>query len=85
MIGPLNTKSYNYDNIFVDQALRLVYVYIQKTNNEIETLEAKSVIQQPIMNRGVILKDCHADNDIFKVYDLQQAWKMRERSSHLQE
>ena len=49
------------------------YVYIHKANIEIDTLEAKAVFQQHILDTGVIIKAYHADNSIFKAHEWQQA------------
>ena len=44
MIGLLTTKEHRYATIFVDQASKLGYFYMYKTNSALETLEAKNVL-----------------------------------------
>ena len=46
MTGKLTSKRYKYATIFVDQASKLGYVYLQKTATVEETLEAKQSFQQ---------------------------------------
>ena len=73
MVGHLTTKRYKYATVFVDQASKLGYIYLQQTNSALEILEAKAAFQQHSLDRGVIIKAYHADNGIFKANDWQQA------------
>ena len=53
MTGKLATKRYKYATVFVDQASKLGYVYLQKTATVEETLQAKKSFQQYSWDRGV--------------------------------
>ena len=66
MVGRLTTERYKYTTVFVDQASRIGYIYIQKTNKALETLEAKAAFKQHSLDKGVIIKYYHADNSVFK-------------------
>ena len=50
MTGYLTTKKYKYATIFVDQASKLGYLYMQKTNNWFKQLKPK----QPSRNTAWI-------------------------------
>ena len=52
--------------MFVDQASRMGFVYLQKTCSAEETIEAKRAFEQYAENRGVRVRAYHADNGIFK-------------------
>ena len=69
MVGHLTTKRCKYATVFVDQASRLGYIYLQKTNIALETLEAKSTFQQHNLDKGVIIKANYANNGVFKATD----------------
>ena len=73
--GRSTTKRYKYAIVFVDQASRLGYVYLQKTNTAFETLEAKASFQQHSLEIVIVIKTYHADNGIFRSNDWQQACK----------
>ena len=66
MTRKLTIKRYKYTTIFVDQPSKIGYIYLQKTNIAIETLEAKVAFQQHNMDKCVVIKAYHADNTIFK-------------------
>ncbi|GFH52929.1 hypothetical protein CTEN210_09405 [Chaetoceros tenuissimus] len=66
MTGILTTKRYKYATVFVDQASRLGYVYLQKTANVEETLEAKLAFELYSEHRGVKIQAYHADNGVFR-------------------
>ena len=68
MKGYLINKRYKYITIFLDYAPKLGYVYMRKTKNAIDTLEAKLAFQQHNMERGIIIKDYPADIEIFKAH-----------------
>ena len=61
--------------MFVDRASRLGYVYLQKTNTAFETLEAKEAFHQLFLDRGVVIRAYHSNNDIFRSNDWQKACK----------
>ena len=52
--------------MFVDQASRMGFIYLQKTCSAEETIEAKRAFEQYAENRGVRVQAYHADNGIFK-------------------
>ena len=52
--------------MFVDQASRMGFLYLQKTCSAEETIEAKRAFEQYAENRGVRVQAYRADNGIFK-------------------
>jgi hypothetical protein len=67
MIGFLTKKRYKYATVYVDQASRLTFTYLQKTATADETLEGKKAFEAFAATRGVNkIKAYHADNGIFK-------------------
>ena len=66
MMGFLTRQRYKYATVFVDQASRMGFVYLQKTCSAEETIEAKRAFEQYAENRGVKVQAYHADNGIFK-------------------
>ena len=66
MVGFLTRQRYKYATVFVDQASRMGFVYLQKTCTAEETIEAKRAFEQYAENRGVKVQAYHADNGIFK-------------------
>ena len=66
MTGKLTTKRYKYATVFVDQATRLGYVYLQTTADADETIKAKRSFEEYASQRGVQIKAYHADNGIFR-------------------
>ena len=68
MTGKLTTKRYKYATVFVDQASRLGYVYLQKTATAEETLLAKDAFERYAKDNGVEVRAYHADNGIFKAH-----------------
>ena len=66
MVGFLTRQCYKYATVFVDQASRMGFVYLQKTCSAEETIEAKRAFEQYAENRGVRVQAYHADNGIFK-------------------
>ena len=66
MVGFLMRQRYKYATVFVDQASRMGFVYLQKTCSAEETIEAKRAFEQYAENRGVRVQAYHADNGIFK-------------------
>ena len=53
MTGFLTKQHYRYATVFVDQATRLGYVYLQKSATAEETILAKQAFEQFAANRGV--------------------------------
>ena len=68
MTGKLTTKRYKYATVFVDQASRLGYVYLQKTASAEETLLAKYAFERYAADRGVTIRAYHADNGVFRAH-----------------
>jgi hypothetical protein len=68
MIGFLTTSRYKYSTIYVDQASRLSFVYLQKTATADETLKGKEAFELYAKERGVTVQAYHADNGIFKAH-----------------
>ena len=66
MVGFLTKQCYKYATVFVDQASRMGFVYLQKTCSAEETIEAKRAFEQYAENRGVRVQAYHTDNGIFK-------------------
>ena len=69
MTGFLTRKRYRYATVFVDQASRMGYVYLQKTASAEETIKAKHAFEKFSEMRGIAIKAYHADNGIFKAND----------------
>ena len=66
MVGFLTRQRYKYTTVFVDQASRMGFMYLQKTCSAEETIEAKRAFEQYSENRGVRVQAYHADTGIFK-------------------
>ena len=59
-------QRYKYATVFVDQASRIGFLYLQKTCSAEETIEAKRAFEHYAANRGVRVQAYHADSGIFK-------------------
>ena len=66
MTGILTTKRYVYATVFVDQYSRIGYVHLQKTQEVVETIEAKEAFERFAATHGVKVENYHADNGIFR-------------------
>ena len=66
MVGFLMKQRYKYATVFIDQASRMGFVYLQKTCSAEESIEAKRAFEQYAANRGVRVQAYYADNGIFK-------------------
>ena len=66
MCGILTTKQYKCATVYVDQASKLGFVWIQKTAAAMDTVEGKKVFKKYARDRGVQIRHYHADNGIFK-------------------
>lgn len=64
MTGKLSTKRYKYATVYVNQARRLSYVFLQKTAMAEETLKGQQAWENA-REHGVTVKVYHADNGIF--------------------
>ena len=67
MTGFLTKQCYHYILVFIDQATRLGYVYLQKSATAEETILAKQAFEHFAANHGITqIKAYHADNGILK-------------------
>ena len=57
MTGILTKQRYQFSMVYVDQATRLGYVYLQKTASAEETLEGKEAFERYSMSHGVHLRN----------------------------
>jgi hypothetical protein len=64
--GKLTTKRYKYATVFVDQYSGFSYVYLQKSPDAEETIQAKKAFEETAKQHGVEVKAYHADNGIFR-------------------
>lgn len=64
--GFLTKERYKYATVFVDQATRLGFVYLQKTATAEETIKAKQAFEHYAATCGISVRAYHADNGIFK-------------------
>ena len=65
MTGVLTTNRHMYATIYVDQASKLGYTYLQKTASAEETLEGKRSFELFALRHGIRVQSYHADNGIF--------------------
>ena len=66
LTGILTTQRYRYATIYVDQATRYGYVFLQKTATAEETLKGKKAFEQHAHSMGITIRGYHADNGIFR-------------------
>ena len=66
MTGKLTTKRYRYATVYVDQASRYGYVYLQKSPDAVETVMGKRSFESHMESLGVSVKAYQADNGIFR-------------------
>ena len=66
MTGALTNRRYKYATVYVDQASRLSYTYLQKTASAEETIKGKIAFELFARSQGVSIKGYHADNGIFR-------------------
>ena len=62
----MTTKRYNYATVYVDQASKFGFVYLQKSAIAEETLQSKRAFESFAAHHGVRILAYHADNGIFK-------------------
>ena len=79
MVGFLIRQRYKYATVFVDQASRMGFVYLQKTCSAEETIEAKRAFERYAEHRGVIVRAYHADNGIFKAKKWVEECQLRKQ------
>jgi len=73
MTGNPTTARYKYATVFVDQATRFTFTYLQKRASTEETLEAKKEFERVARSHGVMIQAYHADNGIFKAHGWVEA------------
>ena len=79
MVGFLTKQGYKYATVFMDQASRMEFVYLQKTCSAEETIEAKRAFEQYAENRGVRIQAYNTDNGIFKAKKWIEECQQREQ------
>ena len=79
MVGFLTRQRYKYATVFVDQASRMGFVYLQKTCSAEETIEAKRAFERYAEHRGVTVRAYHADNGIFKAKKWVEECQLRKQ------
>ena len=68
--GWLTRQRYSCATIFVDQYSDLTFVYLQRSTNADETLDAKEAFERYAYQHGVKIRHYHADNGRFN----ENAW-----------
>ena len=63
--GQLTRERYMAATIFVDQYLRLIYIYFMKNISSDETIQAKMAFEVYAAHHGVKFKHYHCDNGRF--------------------
>ena len=66
LTGILTTKRYLYATVYVDQATKFGFVYLQKSATAEETLQSKRAFESVAHQHGVTIRAYHADNGIFR-------------------
>ena len=66
MTDILTTNIYKYTTVFVDHFSRYSYMQLQKTISAEETLEGKHFFERMSESHGIIIKQYHVDNGIFR-------------------
>ena len=62
----LTTKGYKYAIVFVDHFSRYSYMHLQYTASFKETVEVKHVFESMLASHGIIIKQYHYGNGIFR-------------------
>ena len=65
-VGFLMKQHYKYRTVFVDEASRMGFVFLQNTCSAEETIEAKRAFEQYAESQRVRVHAYHADNGILK-------------------
>ena len=68
MTGILTVQRYKYATVYVDQASKLGYTYLQKTATADETIKGKIAFELYARSHGVKVRGYHADNGIFRAH-----------------
>ena len=66
MTGKLTIARYRYATIYVDQATKYGFVYLQKTASAAETLKGKQAWELHAKGMGIYIRAYHADNGVFR-------------------
>jgi hypothetical protein len=67
--GALTTKRYKHATVLsIDHYSDLSFVYLQKTTDADETLEAKKAFEQFAASHGVYILHYNADNGVFRAH-----------------
>ena len=69
MAGFLTKERYTYATDFLDHNSNLYYVHLQKSTSAKYTLEAKEAFERFSRQRGVLIRNYHADNGTFTAND----------------
>jgi hypothetical protein len=69
--GILTLGRYKVATVFVNHYSRLGYVNMQKDSSSLDTLKAKHAWELFARERGIVIKNYHADNGRF----VDNAWK----------
>ena len=64
--GIINTKIYNYTTVFLDHLPRYSYMKLHHTASCEDTLEGKYEFGRMAASHGIIIKQYHDDNGIFR-------------------
>jgi hypothetical protein len=68
--GILTLGRYKIATVFVDHDSQLGYIHLQKDSSSLETLKAKHAWELFVRERGIVIKNYHADNGRF----VDNAW-----------
>ena len=63
--GRLTRKHYKIATVFVDQASKLGYIYVQQSTDAAATIQAKQAFEAYARALGIEIKHYHAENSIF--------------------
>ena len=77
MAGFITSKRYTVATVFVDQATRYGYVYLQSSTAADETLLAKRAFEDHCKKMGVTVQSYHADNGIFASQEWRSSCSMQ--------
>ena len=81
MTGKLTTKRYRYVTVFVDQASRLGFVFLQASADTEETVMAKRAFEEYARQNGINhISSYHADNGIFRANKWMEACRRQDQS-----
>jgi hypothetical protein len=80
MSGFFTMKQYKYATVYIDQASRLSFVWLQKGATADVTIEGKIAFEQYAKEQGVKIQACHADNGIFRAHNWVMACRAEGQS-----